>query len=61
MTTEIRPTTDHNLSSLVPRPDVQATPAITEAECRANEEFLAGAYAPNTSRSYRSQFRTWAA
>ena len=34
---------------------------ITEEEHRANEEFLSGAYAPNTSRSYRSQLRVWAA
>ena len=61
MTTEVHPPTNHELLSLAPRPDVQSTPAISEAEQRANEEFLTGAYAPNMSRSYRFQLRTWAA
>ena len=61
MTTDVRSRTDHDLFPLTPRPDSQTTPAISEAERRANEEFLAGAYAPNTSRSYRSQLRTWEA
>ena len=61
MATEVQNPTDHDLLPLAPRSDARATPAISEAEHRANEEFLAGAYAPNTSRSYRSQLRTWAA
>ena len=42
------------------RDGLRALPAITEEEHRANEEFLAGAYAPNTSLAYRSQLRAWA-
>ena len=65
MTTEVQTPTDRDLLSLAtPRTSQdgsRATPAISESEHRANEEFLAGAYAPNTSRSYRSQLRTWAA
>ena len=64
MTTDVQTTTDQNILSLAPRStdhdDSRSTPAISEAEHRANEEFLAGAYAPNTSRSYRSQLRAWA-
>ena len=64
MTTNVHQPTDQDLLSLVPRRTDQdnsrATPVITEAEHSANEEFLAGAYAPNTSRSYRSQLRAWA-
>ena len=61
MTTEVRPPADPDVLPLAQRPDAQSTPAVTEAEHRANEEFLAGAYAPNTSRSYRSQLRAWVA
>lgn len=61
MTTDVHPPAEHDLLPLAQRPDAQTTPAITEAEHSANEEFLAGAYAPNTSAAYRSQFRTWAA
>ena len=61
MTTKVPTPTDNDPLSLVPQPHVRTTPAISEAEHRANEEFLAGAYAPNTSRSYRSQLRAWAA
>ena len=65
MTTDVKSHTDQELLPLVPprteEDSPRATPAISEAEHRANEEFLAGAYAPNTSRSYRSQLRTWAA
>ena len=43
------------------RPDGQYTlSTITEAEHQANEAFLAGAYAENTSLAYRSQLKTWA-
>ena len=35
------------------------TSTITHEEQRANAEFLAGAYAANTSVSYRSQLKTW--
>ena len=65
MTTEVQTPADHDLLPLptprTSRDGSRATPAVTEAEHRANEEFPAGAYAPNTSRSYRSQLRTWAA
>ena len=65
MTTDVQSPTDQGpLLLATPRTSQdgsRATPAITEAEHSANEEFLAGAYAPNTSRSYRSQLRTWAA
>ena len=65
MTTDAKSPTHQELLPLATRrtgqDGSQALPAITEAEHRANEEFLAGAYAPNTSRSYRSQLRAWAA
>ena len=35
------------------------TSTITDEEQRANAEFLAGAYAANTSISYRSQLKAW--
>lgn len=60
MTTDVQTPTDQDILSLEPRPDTQTTPAITEAEHRANEEFLSGAYALNTSVAYRSQLRAWA-
>ena len=63
MITQTQPTTD----SLLPfaasghdhRNDSQKPSTITEEEHRANEEFLAGAYAPNTAMAYRSQLRAW--
>ena len=61
MTTDVHPPAEHDLLPLAQRPDTQTAPAISEAEHRANEEFLAGAYAPNTSGAYRSQLRAWAA
>ena len=65
MTIQTRPTTDHRLPFPAPqnkdRTSSQKPSTVTEEEHRANEEFLAGAYAPNTSRSYRSQLRAWAA
>ena len=61
MTTDLHTRTDRHLLSLAPRPDARATPAMTDDEYRANDEFLAGGYAPNTSAAYRSQLRTWAA
>lgn len=45
----------------VPQPTSSYTPStITEAEHQANEDFLAGAYAENTSIAYRSQLKAWA-
>ena len=63
MTTETRPATDHRLPFPAPhhedRTSSQKPSTITEEEHRANEEFLAGAYAPNTRTAYRSQLRAW--
>ena len=62
MATEVQTPTDNNLLSLAPHALMSSRRRrVSEAEHRANEEFLAGAYAPNTSRSYRSQLRTWTA
>ena len=64
MTTEAQPSTDDRL--LLPAPHHEDrnhshTPStITEEEHRANAEFLAGAYAPNTRMAYQSQLRAWA-
>ena len=63
MTTETQPTTDSLLPFAAPhhedRTGSQKPSTITEEEHRANEEFLAGAYAPNTRTAYRSQLRAW--
>ena len=63
MTTQTRSTTDHLLPFPAPqnkdRTSSQKPSTITEEEHRANEEFLAGAYAPNTAKAYRSQLRAW--
>ena len=63
MTTETRPTTDNLLPIPAPRHGDRTGPqepsTISEEEHSANEEFLAGAYAPNTRTAYRSQLRAW--
>ena len=63
MATQTRPATDHRLQFPVAHHDdrtgSQKPSTITEEEHRANEEFLEGAYAPNTAISYRSQLRAW--
>ena len=63
MTTQTRPATDHRLPFPAPhhadRTSSQKPSTITEEEHRANEDFLAGAYAPNTAIAYRSQLRVW--
>ena len=64
MTAQVHPSTSIALIPAARREEGNATgwpQTITEEEHRANEEFLSGAYAPNTSRSYRSQLRVWAA
>ena len=59
-------TTHHGQPAPVPRAPPRRTRSgphkpstISEEEHRANEEFLAGAYAPNTAIAYRSQLRAW--
>ena len=63
MTTRSRPTTDNLLPLPAPhhedRTGSHGPSTVTEEEHRANEEFLAGAYAPNTRTAYRSQLRAW--
>ena len=63
MTAQTQPATDHLLQFPVAhhedRTGSQEPSTITEEEHRANEEFLAGAYAPNTRTAYRSQLRAW--
>ena len=63
MTIQTRPTTDSRLPFPAPhhedRTSSQKPSPVTEEEHRANEEFLAGAYAPNTANAYRSQLRAW--
>ena len=63
MTTQTQPTTDHLLrlpaAHHEDRTGSQKPSTVTEEEHRANEEFLAGAYAPNTAIAYRSQLRAW--
>ena len=63
MTIQTRPTTEHRLPFPAPqnkdRTSSQKPSTVTEEEHRANEEFLAGAYAPNTRTAYRSQLRAW--
>lgn len=65
MTTDVHQSTDQDPLALAPhrtaQDDSRTRSAISESEHRANEEFLSGAYAPNTSVAYRSQLRTWAA
>ena len=64
MATELTSPRTQTVPSELPdviRPNGQYTPStITEAEHRANEDFLAGAYAENTSIAYRSQLKAWA-
>ena len=64
MTTELTSPRTQTVPSELPdviRPNGQYTPStITESEHRANEDFLAGAYAENTSIAYRSQLKAWA-
>ena len=64
MTTDANPPTDDWLPLPAPyhadRAGSLNPSTITEEEHRANEDFLAGAYAPNTAMAYQSQLRAWA-
>ena len=63
MTTESQLSTDRQFPFAIPRYEDQTKShkplTITEEESRANEEFLAGAYALNTGIVYRSQLKAW--
>jgi len=64
MTTELTSFRTQAVPTQLPdviKPNGQYTPStITDAEHQANENFLAGAYAENTSIAYRSQLKAWA-
>ncbi|MYE54457.1 MAG: tyrosine-type recombinase/integrase [Chloroflexi bacterium] len=64
MTTELTsrrsPAAPSELPDIVRRTGQYTPSTMTDAEHQANEDFLAGAYAENTSIAYRSQLKAWA-